>query len=68
MHLRGMGQTIDTNHITYVSRLLRQAAPTMSGQDDKKLFNQAAEALENRAATMTYGVPANCGSKIDISC
>ena len=63
-----MGQTIDTSHMTYVARLLRNAAPTMPQQRDSKLFNKAAEALENRASTMTYGVPANSGNKIDITC
>ena len=62
-----MGQTIDTNHITYVARLLRQAAPEMP-KGDSKLFNKAAEALENRASTLTYGRPATSSGKVDITC
>lgn len=61
-----MGQTIDTNHITYVARLLRQSAPTMPEKQDTRLFLKAAEALENRASTLTYGVPATSAGKLDI--
>ncbi len=61
-----MGQTIDTTHITYVARLLRQSAPSMPETQDTRLFLKAAEALENRASTLTYGVPAGMGDKLDI--
>jgi hypothetical protein len=61
-----MGQTIDTSQITYVARLLRQSAPTMPATQDTKLFLKAAEALENRASTLTYGVPATSSGKLDI--
>ena len=61
-----MGQTIDTNHIHYVARLLRQSAPSMPETQDSKLFLKAAQALENRATTLTYGVPAGMGDKLDI--
>jgi hypothetical protein len=61
-----MGQTIDTNHITYVARLLRQSAPAMPERQDTRLFLKAAEALENRAATLTHGVPATSSGKLDI--
>jgi hypothetical protein len=62
-----MGQTIDTNHITYVARLLRSAAPDMA-KGDSKLFNKAAEALENRASTLTHGRPATSSGRVDILC
>jgi hypothetical protein len=61
-----MGQTIDTTHINYVARLLRQSAPSMPETQDTRLFLKAAEALENRASTLTYGVPAGMGDKLDI--
>jgi len=61
-----MAQTINTNHITYVANLLRQSAPTMPAAQDKTLFLQAAEALDNRAATLTRGVPATSAGKLDI--
>ena len=61
-----MGQTINTNHIAYVANLLRHSAPDMPEAKDKKLFLKAAEALENRAATLTRGVPATSAGKLDI--
>jgi hypothetical protein len=61
-----MGKTIDTSHITYVARLLRHAAPAMSEGQDTRLFLKAAEALENRASTLTHGVPASSSGKLDI--
>jgi hypothetical protein len=61
-----MGQSIDTSHMTYVARLLRNAAPTMPEQRDSKLFIKAAEALDNRASKLTYGVPATSSGKVDI--
>lgn len=61
-----MGQTIDTTHINYVARLLRQSTPSMPETQDTRLFLKAAEALENRASTLTYGVPAGIGDKLDI--
>ena len=61
-----MGQTIDTTHINYVARLLRQSTPSMPETQDTRLFLKAAEALENRASTLTYGVPAGMGDKLDI--
>jgi hypothetical protein len=61
-----MGQTIDTSQMTYVARLLRNAAPTMPEQRDAKLFMKAAEALDNRASKLTYGVPATSSGKVDI--
>ena len=63
-----MGQTIDTSHMTYVARLLRNAAPTMPEHRDTRLFMKAAEALDTRAAKMTYGVPAPSSGKVDIIC
>ena len=65
-HHRIMGQTINTSHITYVARLLRHSAPAMPEAQDAKLFLKAAEALENRAATMTHGLPATSAGKLDI--
>ena len=53
-----MGQTIDTSHISYVARLLRQSASAMPEQKDARLFVRTAEALENRAAKLNRGVPA----------
>lgn len=61
-----MGQTIDTNQITYVARLLRHSASAMPEAQDTKLFLKAADALENRASTLTYGVPATSAGKLDI--
>jgi len=65
-HHRIMGQTIDTSQITMVARMLRQSAPTMPHAQDSKLFLKAAEALENRATTLTYGRPATSAGKLDI--
>jgi hypothetical protein len=67
-HHRIMGQTIDTNQIAYVARLLRNSAPAMPEAQDGKLFLKAAEALENRAAKLTYGVPSTSAGKLDIIC
>jgi hypothetical protein len=61
-----MGQTINTSHISYVANLLRQSAPSMPEAQDKKLFLKAAEALENRAATLKQGVPVTSAGKLDI--
>ena len=61
-----MGQTINTSHISYVANLLRQSAPQMPEAQDKTLFLKAAAALENRAATLTQGVPATSAGKLDI--
>ena len=61
-----MGQTIDTTHIAYVARLLRQSAPAMPEAQDKKLFLKAAEALESRAAKLTLGTPATSSGKLDL--
>jgi len=61
-----MGQTIDTSQIAYVARLLRHSAPAMPAAQDTKLFLKAAEALENRAAKLTYGLPATSAGKLDI--
>jgi hypothetical protein len=61
-----MGQTINTNHISYVANLLRHSAPTMPEAQDRKLFLKAAEALENRVSTLKHGVPATSAGKLDI--
>lgn len=61
-----MGQTVSTSHITYVANLLRHSAPAMPQAQDRTLFLKAAEALENRAARLTYGTPATSSGKIDI--
>lgn len=61
-----MGQTIDTSHITYVARLLRNSAPAMPAAQDTKLFLKAAEALEKHAAKLTYGTPTTSSGKLDI--
>ncbi len=53
-----MGQTIDTSHMTYVARLLRNAAPTMPEQRDAKLFPGSRRGADKRASKMTYGVAA----------
>jgi hypothetical protein len=65
-HKPVVGQTIDTSQITYVARLLRNSAPAMPGTQDQRLFLKAAEALENHASKLTYGVPAASGGKLDI--
>ena len=61
-----MAQTIDTSHISYVARLLRGSASTMPAPKDKQLFLRAATALEQRAAKLTYGTPADPHARIDI--
>ena len=61
-----MGQTIDTNHIAYVARLLRGAVPTMPAAQDQRLFQRAAAALEDHAARLTHGVPSTSAGKIDL--
>ncbi len=65
-HNAAVGQTIDTSQIAHVARLLRQSAPTMPATQDQRLFLKAAEALENRAAKLTHGAPANSSNRLDI--
>jgi hypothetical protein len=65
-HNSAMGQTIDTSHISYVARLLRQSASTMPERKDTRLFQRAASALEDRAARLTLGTPATSGGKLDL--
>ncbi len=61
-----MTQAISTNHISYVANLLRTSAPAMPAAQDRRLFLRAAEALENRAATLTTGLPATSTGRLDI--